>query len=581
MVSQRSWQGLDLRGYRRSRCLFIFIFVFLVLPLSATTYYVDNCVTVGNDSNNGTSTSTPWLTIAHVNAHSFSPGDSVLFQSTCVWREQLLPPSSGSSGSPITFGAYGGGALPKITAANVQSSWTNEGTGYYYASGYATNPATVSANGLLLLQMASKSAVINNTQWWYDLTDQRVYLFFNPAGYTTEIGSRSTALTTEAHSYLTFNGLHFEGGTIAVSISSGAANITVQNSTIKNAAYGITTSNTVGNNGQILNNTVAYVYNHGIVLGNGNIANWMISGNSISFAGYADPTGDTNCSGIYLSVGTGTANVVQNNDIFNNGLGPGISTNIVCHGIYLDNNPGSAQVTIQYNQIHGNAGAGIQVHANNALLAYNLIYGNGVGMLVENGASGVDIYNNVIASNYNPTSANEAGLYLQCGSCSTATTVAALKNNIFYANSYVYLSTTYYNQQIYVNAGSPNPSITAAEYNLIYGSGTGGETLIEYQGTGYSFSGWQGLGFDAHGVSSDPKFTNSGSGDFTLQSGSPAIDAGTNLGTTYQFGLDPRTSFPWGTLNQNSQGSSWEIGAFVFVQQIPPAPPTSLSATVK
>jgi hypothetical protein len=45
--------------------------------------------------------------------------------------------------------------------------------------------------------------------------------------------------------------------------------------------------------------------------------------------------------------------------------------------------------------------------------------------------------------------------------------------------------------------------------------------------------------------------------------------------------LDPRTSFPWGTLNQDSLGSGWEIGAFVFVQQISPAPPTSPSPTVK
>src|ERR1700674_3199337 len=61
--------------------------VLLALPLSAsaTTYYVDNCVIVGNDLNNGTSMATPWLTVAHVNAHAFNPGDSILFESTCTW----------------------------------------------------------------------------------------------------------------------------------------------------------------------------------------------------------------------------------------------------------------------------------------------------------------------------------------------------------------------------------------------------------------------------------------------------------------------------------------------------------------
>ena len=88
-------------------------------PLWATTYYVDNCVSVGNDRNNGTSPSTPWLTINKVNTSKFNPGDSILFQSTCTWREQLTVPSSGAAGSPITFGAYGTGAAPIISGADV------------------------------------------------------------------------------------------------------------------------------------------------------------------------------------------------------------------------------------------------------------------------------------------------------------------------------------------------------------------------------------------------------------------------------------------------------------------------------
>ena len=73
-------------------------------PLWATTYYVDNCVTVGNDRNNGASTSTPWLTINKVNTSKFNPGDSILFESTCTWREQLTVPSSGSAGVRLPLG---------------------------------------------------------------------------------------------------------------------------------------------------------------------------------------------------------------------------------------------------------------------------------------------------------------------------------------------------------------------------------------------------------------------------------------------------------------------------------------------
>jgi hypothetical protein len=83
------------------------LLLLLATSARATTYYVDNCVVTGSDSNNGTSTSTPWLTIAHVNAQTFNPGDSILFQRGCIWHEKLLPPSSGSSGNQITFADYG------------------------------------------------------------------------------------------------------------------------------------------------------------------------------------------------------------------------------------------------------------------------------------------------------------------------------------------------------------------------------------------------------------------------------------------------------------------------------------------
>ena len=98
------------------------------------TYYVDNCVVIGSDANNGTSPATPWLTINKVNTSTFNPGDSILFESTCTWREQLTVPSSGSAGSPITFGAYGTGAQPIISGADIFSSWITEGS-LYYSSG--------------------------------------------------------------------------------------------------------------------------------------------------------------------------------------------------------------------------------------------------------------------------------------------------------------------------------------------------------------------------------------------------------------------------------------------------------------
>jgi len=104
------------------------IFIMLALGLlgataSATTYYVSS--SQGNDANSGTASSAAWQTIAHVNGETFQPGDSILFRRGDVWNESLAPPSSGTSGSPITFDAYGAGAPPNLTGyyAVPSSAW--------------------------------------------------------------------------------------------------------------------------------------------------------------------------------------------------------------------------------------------------------------------------------------------------------------------------------------------------------------------------------------------------------------------------------------------------------------------------
>lgn len=54
--------------------------------------------------------------------------------------------------------------------------------------------------------------------------------------------------------------------------------------------------------------------------------------------------------------------------------------------------------------------------------------------------------------------------------------------------------------------------------------------------------------------------------DFTLQSTSPCIDKGTNLGSPYDQGLNPASIWPSNVsmLDQDNFGSGWEIGAFVY-----------------
>lgn len=94
---------------------------------STTNFYISKR---GDDSANGLTPNTPWLTIEKINNSKFSPGDSILFNRGDAWREgqALYGSSNGTVGKPIVFGAYGKGEKPLILASKDISSsvfWTN------------------------------------------------------------------------------------------------------------------------------------------------------------------------------------------------------------------------------------------------------------------------------------------------------------------------------------------------------------------------------------------------------------------------------------------------------------------------
>ena len=101
--------------YWKKRIYSVLVSMILVISFTsanATNYYVSNS---GDDSNPGTSESSPWQTISKVNASTFSPGDKILFQRGDTFYGSLTIRNSGSSGNPIVYGAYGTGLNPVIT----------------------------------------------------------------------------------------------------------------------------------------------------------------------------------------------------------------------------------------------------------------------------------------------------------------------------------------------------------------------------------------------------------------------------------------------------------------------------------
>ncbi|MBD3630196.1 malectin domain-containing carbohydrate-binding protein [Cyclobacterium sp.] len=106
------------------------------LNLQAANYYFSS--EIGDDSRSSSqaqSANSPWKSIDKLNAiiPSLNPGDKIFFRRGDVFYGSILINTSGTAGSPITFGAYGSGPDPVITSLLRLSNWQSVGNGVYEA----------------------------------------------------------------------------------------------------------------------------------------------------------------------------------------------------------------------------------------------------------------------------------------------------------------------------------------------------------------------------------------------------------------------------------------------------------------
>jgi hypothetical protein len=106
----------------------------------ATTYYVSS---TGNDSNSGITSDQPWQTLTKVNSRTFVAGDQILFQRGSTFYGSLTIKNSGTSGNPISFGAYGTGESPVITGFTTILAWTNLGSNIWESTSAISTLATL------------------------------------------------------------------------------------------------------------------------------------------------------------------------------------------------------------------------------------------------------------------------------------------------------------------------------------------------------------------------------------------------------------------------------------------------------
>jgi len=553
-------------------------------PLWATTYYVDNCVTVGSDRNKGTSTSTPWLTINKVNTSKFNPGDSILFESTCTWREQLTVPSSGSAGSPITFGAYGTGAQPIISGANLFTSWTLSSGSVYYTS-YSTAPNQVFEDGSRLTQNTTSSASLTAGQWYLDTVNKWIWVYLtagdDPSGHVMEASQRTYAIYGNSVSYVTVSAIEAtEANTHGIEFSLGTGILVTGISTVYN--YGIGLQTVITNVITITQSTAAYNGGSGIYLyapGTSLVDHVVAHDN-------AQLTPQSYAAGINAGgVGNSGATTIQYCVTYNNGLAiSGVNSSGA--GIWLDtaNNYSVVQYNLAYNNYHG----GIDIDADNyATVIYNLSYGNHSAGAMATGIhifadaqttmTGHQVYGNTVYGN------DHMGMDVNgyTGGTSNGCTNNLIENNIVVG--------TTSGRNLSVTNGCQNTGGYGSGNVYTYNDfGNATSNFIQW-GTGNyysSYSSWEtaagscGTSGCSHSVQAAPAFANAAASQFWLASGSPAIDAGLNLGSPYNIGLMPGSTWPDSVVTggQNAYGSGWEIGAFVYV---PPVPPPSNLQVVK
>lgn len=200
-----------------------------------------------------------------------------------------------------------------------------------------------------------------------------------------------------------------------------------------------------------------------------------------------------------IKVNTSGNNIlIQNNIISNNDSS----------GILLDRTSDTENdtITIRYNDIQNNGFFGIEISSafdwrNNVhdyLIYYNVIANNDTAGIRTRWLNNQRFYNNTIVKN---------GLY---DAVLDVADMAAI--NVLYKNNIA--------DTVYVD------DIPTMDFDYFDSTGQ----VIDSMGTRLTLAEFQGTGQEANGAQGTVLFTDKGANDFTLQAGSPAINAGTNLG---------------------------------------------------
>ncbi|MGD1156449.1 MAG: Ig-like domain-containing protein [Terriglobia bacterium] len=443
----------------------------------------------------------------------------------------------------------------------------------YYATA-AVQPKQVFENGTRYTSVALKTSLTPGSFWW-DAANTRVYIRTTgdnaPSNYVSpgiEAGQRDYAVYATFKNFITLTGIETDKANLhGVYWNNSSGMLTTGVTALENFKNGIQYDG--GTSNVVSYSTAAYNGANGFSL----FESPSILVDHVVAHDNAQLTDDDDTAGIKFNDSTNIQPnmTVQYSHVYNNGIG---QTTNRGKGIWADTvGPG---FTAKYNLVHGNRTDGILAEADSAvIITNNIVYGTlgpditGIALVANN--SSIPMSNSLVANN---VVYGIAGLGIKVAAVNFAGGCVnnLVKNNLSTGNTV----------QLAAYGGCENPGTNGSGNVYTYnGFGTQGTNFIAWgSGSGnYStYATWEAAAGNcgttgcSHSVQADPQFVNAAGFNFTLASSSPAIDAGLNLGSTYEWGLDPASTWPSSviTLNQNNYGAGWEMGAYVYTQTSAP-----------
>jgi hypothetical protein len=496
----------------------------------------------GNDSNSGTSPSSPWRTIAKVNQQRFASGNVIYFGGGQTFSGKLYfgPGSSGTPTAPITISSYGTGR------ATIYGG-TDSAMFIYNVAGFDISNINFVGSG-----MSSNASV--GVSFYTDLSGnvKLSHVHFDQVE-VSGFGGNGIALGG-------WNG------------TSGFADVRITNSKIHDdkvggiVTYGAlpyANSNVYIGHVEVYNSpgnpTATIQGGSGIILGsvdNGVIERSVAHGNGSQNTSVSGPAG----------IWTYDSNniTIQFNESYNNQTQNG-------DGDGFDLDGGTTNSVMQYNYSHDNDGAGFllcqyagaQPHSGN-VVRYNISQNDarttGYGAIhVYSTVSNAEVYNNIVY--VSPASRTPSAIHLSNWNGSNL----HFRNNVLIATGGVPL--------LVGNSGTG----LLFQGNDYWTIGSGFLISLD-SSTYYNLSDWQNNAGQERlsdgtpvGFNVDPALLAPGTGGiignadllsslvaYQLMNGSPLIDTGLNLNSP--FGISPGSQDFYG--NSLPQGSGYDVGVY-------------------